>query len=223
MYCCKWVTGFIQVFLQIEMWPDNLHVRVSLHGILKMLHGDSSHTEHFHGIRLIVIMLFTDHTLYSAVYNQHGTSPARGHTAVNSGSINRDASFCGLTDCVLLGMDSPNTMLGNASVRMDHLPHQVSDVITMRETCWTSDISGNENLVVTGNHASASSTVTGGTLGNGTSYLHEIFIPGGTHIFFFWLLIFTHKNSWFVIIQFQWTQIFLESVIAVLDPGVGAR
>ncbi len=160
-----------------------------------MLNLYSSCPEHFKGVILIVVVLFTDDSHNAAVDQKHGAGPARGHTAVNGSTRDGDSFFGGLTDCVLLGMDCPHAMLGNASVRMNHLPHQVSHVVTMRQTGGASDISGNENLVVTGNHASASSTVTGGTLGNGTRNLHEIFIPGGSHIFFFWLLIFAHKNS----------------------------
>ena len=49
----------------------------------------------------------------------------------------------------------------------------------------TSHLTGYQNLLVTGNHATTAAPVAGGTFGNGARYFHKVFVPGGSDIVWF--------------------------------------
>ena len=81
-----------------------------------MLDFDAHFLEHFKAVGFIVVVLFADNPLDSAVDYEHGAGATGSHLAVNGGSVNGDSPLCGLTDCVLLGMYCAHAMLADRAV-----------------------------------------------------------------------------------------------------------
>ena len=150
-----------------------------------MLDFYACHRKHFHGIGFVMIMLFAHYPFYAAVDYEHRASPARCHLAVNCSAVNRNSALCGLTDCILLSMDSPDAVLRYRTVIMNHLPHQVSCLVTMRKPGRTSDVPCHKNLVVAGDDAARTASVTRCPFRYSSCDFHEIFVPSRSDIWFF--------------------------------------
>ncbi len=140
--------------------------------------------KHFERIRLVMVMLFADHAPDSAVDYEHGARPAGGHFAVDRAAVDGNAAFGRLTNCILLGVYGADTMLRNAAVRMNRLPHQMSNLIAVRKPRRRTNIACNQNLVIAGNYAPRPSPPARRPLGNRPRRFHKILIPCRPDIFF---------------------------------------
>jgi hypothetical protein len=106
---------------------------------------------------------FTDNPDNAAVDEQHGTYPARGHTAIKRGALKGYAEPCRLTDGILLGMDGAHAMLRDTSVLVAYLLYLVTDIVAMGKAGRRTDIARDEQGTVAGNDTPAAATVAGGT------------------------------------------------------------
>jgi hypothetical protein len=91
-----------------------------------------------------VIFFFTDYTGDSAINDEHGACAAGCHTTVKGCILKGYTQSCSLAYGILLGMHGANTMLADAAVLMDDFFHQMSDIVTMRQSDRRSDISRDE-------------------------------------------------------------------------------
>ena len=164
--------------------PSALHIFVQLHGVFQMFYCNFRLLKHFERIRLVMVVLFADHAPDSAVDYEHGARPAGGHFAVDRAAVNGNAAFGRLTNCILLGVYGADAMLRNAAVRMNRLPHQVSNLIAVRKSRRRTNIACNQNLVIAGNYAPRPSPSARRSLGNSPRRFHKILIPCRPDIFF---------------------------------------
>jgi hypothetical protein len=134
-----------------------------------------------------MVAALANHTFYSAIDNQHCAGSARGHTAIESRSINGDSHFGSLTDCVLFGMYCSDTMCGNIAVFMQHFLELMSNFVTVRKARRSAYITGYQYLFVFGNYTTGTATVTGSPFGNRFTDFHKIFIPA-------WSFVLAHNN-----------------------------
>ena len=124
-----------------------------------------------------MVLAFAYHTFDAAVDDEHGTSAAGGHAAVQGGAVEGYATSCGLANGVLLGMDSTDTMGGDTSVGFDGATEEVSHFVAVGKAGGGAHIAGDEQLAVLDYDASGATAVACGTLGGGVGQFHEVLIP----------------------------------------------
>jgi hypothetical protein len=100
-----------------------------------------------------MVSALAHHAFYPAVDDEHGTGSARGHAAVESGSVYGNPDLCGLTDRVLFGVNSPDAVGGNIAVFMESFLELMADLVAVGQAGGGADIARNQNLPVLGNYA----------------------------------------------------------------------
>ena len=129
-----------------------------------------------------MVTLFTDNPNDATVNDEHGTGAAGCHPAVQGGALDADSKTSRLTDGILFGVDGTNAVLTGVAVFVDGGLELVPHLIAVGETRGGTHVTGDEKLLVPGDHTSAAAPVAGGSLAYGVCHFHEIFVPGGTQV-----------------------------------------
>jgi len=117
--------------------------------------------------------------LDTTVDEKHGTSAAGGHTTVDGGTLDGNSQKSGLTDGVLLGVDSTDAVIGGVTVFVNGLFHLMAHIVTVIHTKRRANVTGDQDMPVTDNDAAGATTVTSGAGRDGVSQTEKIFIPTG--------------------------------------------
>lgn len=162
-----------------------------------MLDRHAGLLEHFKRVFLVVVMLFADYPFYSAVNYKHRAGAARRHLAVDRSAVDGYAALGRLANGVLLGVNRAHAVVCDRAVGVDALSKKVANVVAVRKAGRASYVAGDQNLVVAGDDAAASSPVASGALGDSARDFHKVFVPCGADVFFF-----AHKKNISQIIYF---------------------
>jgi hypothetical protein len=99
--------------------------------IMHILDADSNFLEHSLALGSIVIPTLAHHSHNATIYYHHGAGSARCHAAIERRAIYCHTPSRRLAYGVLLGMDCPHTVLGNASVLMDEFLELMPDIVAV--------------------------------------------------------------------------------------------
>jgi hypothetical protein len=70
----------------------------------------------------------------SAIYDEHGAGAARGHAAVESAAVYRNASFGGLAYSVLFRVNRPDAMLGGIPILVYHFLQLMPRIVAVGQS-----------------------------------------------------------------------------------------
>src|SRR5574344_473481 len=93
-----------------------LLVLVLLHFVMEKFQLFSCLTEKFLALGTGVVLALANHTLNTAINDEHGTSATRRHTAIERGAIECYTSAGGLTNGILFSMNRADAMGGYGAV-----------------------------------------------------------------------------------------------------------
>ena len=124
-----------------------------------------------------MIFALADHALDTAVDDQHTAYAAGCHAAVEGSPIERYAVFGSLTDGILLSMYGAHAVIGDRAVLVDGLFHLVAYLITVRQPLGRTDITGDQQLIISRYHTAAAASATGSSFADSVHHFYEVFIP----------------------------------------------
>jgi hypothetical protein len=99
-----------------------------------------------------MVFLLANNPGNSTIYYEHGTGPARSHFTVEGCSFYGNTPFCGLTDSILFRMYGSYTVGGDGTILVDHFFKLMAHLIAMGQACWSSHITGYQDLIILGNY-----------------------------------------------------------------------
>jgi hypothetical protein len=84
---------------------------VALQLLVKELQLNTGNPEHIFAFGTCVVLSLANNSFNAAVDNQHCAYPARSHTAIQGGSVKRNAVFSSLANGILLSMNCAHAVL----------------------------------------------------------------------------------------------------------------
>ena len=157
---------------------------VLLYLIVHIFQCYASLAEHLFRLGPVMVFPLANHAFNAAVDDEHRAGAAGRHPAIQGCFIERDPQARRLADGILFGMHCAHAVLGDSFILMQHLFHEMADLVAMRQATRRSNIPGNQDLPVASNDTTAAAAVAGGPLRNGVGYLHKVLIPRGADVFF---------------------------------------
>src|SRR5512141_101010 len=154
----------------------SLLLLVFLYLVMNKFKFDPCLPEHLFRLCPVMVFTFAYHSFDPAIDDQHGTGPAGSHAAIKCRFFKRNPEPCRLTDGILLGMNGTHAMLRDPAIFVLHRFHQVADLIAVGQSARRTYITGDQDLLVARDHATASATVARSPLRDRMCDLHEILI-----------------------------------------------
>ena len=156
-------------------------IGIALYRIFQYFQTDAGLLEHVAGFLCRVVTEFGHHVFDAAADNQHGAHPAGLHFAIQGAAFQGNTVPGGLADGVLFGVDSSHTMLASGAVIVDHLFHQVADIVAVRQAGRRADIACRNDPFIPDNNAARAAAVAGGPGGNGVHHVNKVVVPIWSH------------------------------------------